>query len=133
MQGKNLKEHLGTIGLPKSGTKCMLIDRLNKVLNDNLVAVSPEKLEVPLPVPKSRNDPSNNRTRCPRQGEAAHTKTEWIPLELYETKTTTVEKDFASCNPTNKNATDNSFVQRNKFSNSHDRKSFSRTRRKNQM
>ena len=57
----------------------------------------------------------------------------WNTLELDETGTTTAEIVFASCNSTNKKATDNRFVQKNNFSNACNRNSFSRTKRKNQI
>ena len=40
-QGNHLKEHLGAIGLPASGAKDMIIERLTKSLNDNLVVAIP--------------------------------------------------------------------------------------------
>ena len=80
-----------------------------------MVAVSPEKIATLFPAPKSRSIPSDNRTKGPRQEEPVCDDAVWIPLELDETRTTVAERSFASCNPDNKNETDNSFFQRNNF------------------
>ena len=86
-----------------------------------------------LPVPESKNSTINNRTRGSRQGETVCVELLWIPLKLDKIGTTVVENSFASHNPTNCNAPDNIFVQRNDFSNRHDRKLFSRTKRRNDI
>ena len=38
-----MNAHLGARGLPVSGAKRMLVERLTKTLNNNVVALSPEK------------------------------------------------------------------------------------------
>ena len=53
-----------------------------------------------------------------------HAESAWIPLELDETVTAAADNNFASCNPTNLKAHDNSFVQRNNFTNMHNKNLF---------
>ena len=54
-------------------------------------------------------------------------------MELDETVTAVAENTFASCIPTNRKAPDNSVVQRNNFAKRHDRKPFSRTKRRHHI
>ena len=128
-----MKGNHGARGISASGAKGVLIELLTKVLNDNVVVVSKEKIVALLPVPTSRNNPSKNRTRCLRQGEAVHVEAVWIPFEFDETSTAAADKTFASCSVANKKETDNIFLQRSYFSNVRDRKYLSRTKRKNQI
>ena len=78
-----------------SSTKVMLIERLTKALNDNVVVVSPEKILALLPVIKSINKASTNRNRGASKGEVARAEAACSPLELDEDGTTAAKNSFA--------------------------------------
>ena len=43
MEGNYLKDHIATRGLPESGTKVMLTEKLIKASSSNVIVVSPIK------------------------------------------------------------------------------------------
>ena len=68
-QVQNLKKHLSARGLPVCGAKCILIECLNKALNDKVVAKISEKIVSLLPVPKPTNSARSDGDRGASQGE----------------------------------------------------------------
>ena len=87
-QVQHLKNHLSDRGIPVSSTKYVLIERLSKASNDNVVTIDPEKIVAPLPVPKPTKNARNIKARGERQGQEVHVDLAWIPLEEDENSTT---------------------------------------------
>ena len=118
MKANHLKEQLSTRGLPVSGTKAVIIERLTASSNGNMDTTDISKIVTPLPVTRANNNVRNSNRRD-EQGHVVPVNLEWIPLDQDKNSTTTSTNNFSTCDPIDSAASRSCFMQRNNYSKRH--------------
>ena len=109
MKAKHSKEKISARGLPVSGAKAVVIERLTTALNYNTGMVDVSKIATPLPLLRSSKNTRNNNRRHAEGQEVPVNLTRML-LEQDERNTATANKNLTACSPTYPVSSESSFT-----------------------